>query len=208
MQKNVQKNAKKVCFVTHWKWIPIKKSFIFLEKKDWKSFVVQKIALPLYSLSGSNAQATLNEEQDDPWKHSIQTSSTTCFCCFDAAKDLSISKERKTNRQIIWCTLIPASIKIRLKSLIEITNKNLQRRVWSWLRMNASYRLNTCKSRGFIKEACFFDETTGARVSNAYPTCLSYWDSLSKERLIPNNILWLHDNNMKAPAMKDGDAFH
>ena len=24
----------------------------------------------------------------------------------------------------------------------------LQWRVWSWLRMNASYRLNTCKSRG------------------------------------------------------------
>ena len=49
---------------------------------------------------------------------------------------------------------------------------------------------------------------TGARVSNAYPTCLSYWDSLSKERLIPNNILNLHELNMKAPAMRDGDAFH
>ena len=31
----------------------------------------------------------------------------------------------------------------------------LQWRVWSWLRMNASYRLNTCKSRGNDIEACF-----------------------------------------------------
>ena len=110
--KNKQQKA---CFV---------KFLQFFENFFWNSFVIQKNALPLHSLSGSNAQATLNEKQDDPWKHSIQTSSTTCFCCFNAAKDLSISKERKTNRQIIWCTLIPASIKIRLISLDEITNKN------------------------------------------------------------------------------------
>ena len=30
----------------------------------------------------------------------------------------------------------------------------LQCRVWSWLRMNASYRLNTCKSRGSMRFAC------------------------------------------------------
>ena len=72
--------------------------------------------------------------------------------------------------------------------------------------MNASYRLNTCKSRG-LNGACFFG-TTGARVSNAYPTCPSYWDSLSKGRLIPNNMKELPDSLMKAPAMKDGDAFH
>ena len=30
----------------------------------------------------------------------------------------------------------------------------LQWRVWSWLRMNASYRLNTCKSRGSMGLAC------------------------------------------------------
>ena len=29
-----------------------------------------------------------------------------------------------------------------------LINDILQWRVWSWLRMNASYRLNTCKSRG------------------------------------------------------------
>ena len=57
-------------------------------------------------------------------------------------------------------------------------------------------------------EGSAFGQTTGARVSNAYPTCLSYWDSLSKERLIPNNIMVLHEDIMKAPAMRDGDAFH
>ena len=31
----------------------------------------------------------------------------------------------------------------------------LQWRVWSWLRMNASYRLNTCKSRGSRTIACY-----------------------------------------------------
>ena len=31
----------------------------------------------------------------------------------------------------------------------------LQRRVWSWLRMNASDRPNTCKSRGSGSKACF-----------------------------------------------------
>ena len=29
--------------------------------------------------------------------------------------------------------------------------RNIQRRVWSWLRMNASGRLNTCKSRGSVE---------------------------------------------------------
>ena len=39
----------------------------------------------------------------------------------------------------------------------------LQRRVWSWLRMNASGRLNTCKSNGNRKSLLFADEwRTGA----------------------------------------------
>ena len=40
-------------------------------------------------------------------------------------------------------------------SAVRAYNDILQWRVWSWLRMNASYRLNTCKSRGSMKEACF-----------------------------------------------------
>ena len=54
----------------------------------------------------------------------------------------------------------------------------------------------THASRGVFKSLLL--TTTGARVSNAYPTCPSHWDSLSKERLIPNNIVKLPDSTMKA----------
>ena len=127
-------------------------------------------------------------KQGDPWQHSIQTSSTTCRMTFLSFGIKSISKERKTNRQFL--IEIYYSGQYKQFDKIVLSDKyyryNLQRRVWSWLRMNASYRLNTCKSRG-LNGACFC-ETTGARVSNAYPTCPSYWDSLPKGRLIPNNM--------------------
>ena len=55
------------------------------------------------------------------------------------------------NRQLTWKKTIedrhPDDRKQFLKDI-------LQRRVWSWLRMNASYRLNTCKSRGSMVLAC------------------------------------------------------
>ena len=41
-----------------------------------------------------------------------------------------------------------------LKALRGRDNDILQWRVWSWLRRNASYRLNTCKSRGNDERAC------------------------------------------------------
>ena len=70
--------------------------------------------------------------------------------------------------------------------------------------MNASYRLNTCKSRG-LKGACFFG-TTGARVSNAYPTCPPLGDNLAKVRLIPNDISRRHLKEIKDLSVMDGDA--
>ena len=51
--------------------------------------------------------------------------------------------------------------------------------------MNASYRLNTCKSRGSMGAAMPL-MATGARVSNAYPTCPAPRYSLPKGRLIPD----------------------
>ena len=51
--------------------------------------------------------------------------------------------------------------------------------------MNASDRLNTCKSRG---NRVAIPLTTGARVSNTYPTYLSHGNSSSKEGLIPDII--------------------
>ena len=67
--------------------------------------------------------------------------------------------------------------------------------------MNASGRLNTCKSRGIIAIL-----ETGARVSNAYATCPLQGDSPSKGGLIPHNIVPSHDGTIKAEAVKDGHA--
>ena len=49
---------------------------------------------------------------------------------------------------------------------------------------------------------------TGARVSNTYPTCPLLGDSLSKERLIPDSMVRLHDSTIKDSSVNDGDAFH
>ena len=53
--------------------------------------------------------------------------------------------------------------------------------------MNASYRLNTCKSRG-SEGAAMPLSATGARVSNAYPTCPWVRDKLPKGSLIPDVV--------------------
>ena len=80
----------------------------------------------------------------------------------------------------------------------DIKRNFLQWRVWSWLRMNASYRLNTCKSRGSIGfPAMEIRMATGARVSNTYPTCLLLGDSLAKVRLTPDGIVFPHGNTIK-----------
>ena len=73
--------------------------------------------------------------------------------------------------------------------------------------MNASDRPNTCKSRG-IRYQLADTLATGARVSNAYPTFRTLRDSLSKERLIPDSMVRLHDNTIKDLLVNDGDAFH
>ena len=49
---------------------------------------------------------------------------------------------------------------------------------------------------------------TGARVSNTYPTFRLLRDSLSKERLIPDGMMRLHDIIIKDLSVYDGDAFH
>ena len=52
--------------------------------------------------------------------------------------------------------------------------------------MNASGRLNTCKSRGSMKVAILL-MATGGRVRNAYATCLTQGDNPKKFGLIPHN---------------------
>ena len=49
---------------------------------------------------------------------------------------------------------------------------------------------------------------TGARVSNTYPTCLLLGDRLSKERLIPDVVMFPHGHVTKDLSVTDGDASH
>ena len=50
--------------------------------------------------------------------------------------------------------------------------------------MNASDRLNTCKSRGSMRVAILL-MATGALVSNTYATCPAQGDNPEKSGLIP-----------------------
>ena len=61
----------------------------------------------------------------------------------------------------------------------------------------------THASRGVTLRA-----TTGARVSNTYPTCPFLGDSLSKERLIPYAVAMPHGVSTKDLSEAAGDAFH
>ena len=72
--------------------------------------------------------------------------------------------------------------------------------------MNASYRLNTCKSRGSMDPVLLGLMATGARVSNAYPTCPPLGDNLAKVRLIPNDVSRRHLKEIKDLSVMDGDA--
>ena len=47
---------------------------------------------------------------------------------------------------------------------------------------------------------------TGARVSNAYPTCPPLGDNLAKVRLIPDDIPRRHLKGIKDLSVMDGDA--
>ena len=69
--------------------------------------------------------------------------------------------------------------------------------------MNASGRLNTCKSRG---NRVFGSLTTGARVSNAYATYLLLENSPRKRGLMFHNVQILHRIWTKVPAATDGHA--
>ena len=47
---------------------------------------------------------------------------------------------------------------------------------------------------------------TGARVSNAYPTCPPLGDNLAKVRLIPTDVSRRHLKEIKDLSVMDGDA--
>ena len=54
--------------------------------------------------------------------------------------------------------------------------------------------------------ACTEWTSTGARVSNAYPTFPLLWDNLPKGRLIPHSLRWRHQIWSKDLSVMDGDA--
>ena len=71
--------------------------------------------------------------------------------------------------------------------------------------MNASGRLNTCKSWGSMTVAIQL-MATGKRVWNTYTTSLRAGNSPGKPGLIPHKILNPHGIDIKAPALEDGCA--
>ena len=73
--------------------------------------------------------------------------------------------------------------------------------------MNASDRLNTCKSRG-SRGGAILPLATGARVSNTYGTCPQQGDKRKKFRLIPRNIMARHLAVIKDLSAEDGHAAH
>ncbi len=83
------------------------------------------------------------------------------------------------------------------------SKSHLQRRVWSWLRMNASGRLNTCKSRGSM---VFGPMATGKRVRNAYTTNHILGDSPEKLGIIPHKTVNRHRLAIKDLLVYDGCA--
>lgn len=86
-----------------------------------------------------------------------------------------VAKQNLEEKRFFWV--------LEKTSIVKI--KELQWRVWSWLRMNASGRPNTCKPRGILELA---SRETGVRVRNAYATYLRHWDSPGKLGLIPDEI--------------------
>ena len=62
--------------------------------------------------------------------------------------------------------------------------------------MNASGRLNTCKSRGIVAIL-----ETGARVRNAYAIYLIQRDSPEKFGLIPHSVIEWHRLITKVPTV-------
>ena len=71
--------------------------------------------------------------------------------------------------------------------------------------MNASYRLNTCKSRGNMGVAIRL-MATGARVRNTYPICPLLRHSPLKDGLIPDGFLLPHGGKNKDSSAMDEDA--
>ena len=115
-----------------------------------------------------------------------------------------INKETKLS-EIFWDFFLRVELFIR--SMVAILLKIIRWRVWSWLRMNASGRPNTCKSRGITEKLAFL-VATGARVRNAYGTCPCQGNSPGKLGLMPHSIIEWHYFIIKDLSVQDDHASH
>ena len=107
-----------------------------------KAFVKKK-----RSMKRLHKQYVVQERRNEDWKDLISPGKEEPSMLFPY-----IYKERERLR-----TSVNQSVVLnRANADRQLSQKIfLQWRVWSWLRMNASYRPNTCKSRGSMIEACF-----------------------------------------------------
>ena len=130
----------------------------------WKVFQLKKV------LTFAAAIETIAQVL---WKHYISTSST---------------------RDVVGILTYRQDYNKQIEILSKRYKQNQQRRVWSWLRMNASDRLNTCKSRGSM----ICSNTDWWRPAHGWVTRmqLTYQrgDSPAKVGLIPHKTGVPHGN--------------
>ena len=107
----------------------------FFEKKFPKNLEVWKIVFTFAPLSAKQKRIVL--------KKNLSKIRYEFFEDIEQLRSFSSLEKREISNN---------TFEIRAKIYIQ---NFLQWRVWSWLRMNASGRPNTCKSRGIMIEACF-----------------------------------------------------
>ena len=141
---------------------------LFLKKKLEKVLVVRKKAVPLHPLNEKRPSDTPREalRRGVLWNAYIDRRSSTRSSVPIHYLYMQGRWVEETNRSIHWrqwCLLepflYPSFAQIQTGRALRFSrmvpgDTFLQWRVWSWLRMNASYRLNTCKSWGSMNLAC------------------------------------------------------
>ena len=97
-------------FVSCWKSTSVKKGLKFHEKKIVKVLVVQEKALPLHSLSGSNAVASRMARWSLTTFHTDKQYNVSLVSYWNQRLKSKVRNEN-TNRQIIWHTYISGQYK-------------------------------------------------------------------------------------------------
>ena len=114
------------------------------EKKFRKSLQVQKKCLPLQSRYETRASHWGHELSGGVRKRVAEAAEYdgVHWKDWNESTRKQVPNTKKSRALISWKLEVP-------DWTWDI--ENIQRRVWSWLRMNASGRLNTCKSRGSVE---------------------------------------------------------